>query len=89
METKRKIITVAVCLVGLVFALAGELGWAFLLDAGALFWFWAFRPKAPPPSAPAPDTVRVVDGAAATDGIRGAFDRLDPAWQRWLGGLEG
>lgn len=87
MADKRKVITVAVCFVGLAFALAGETGLAFVIDAGALAWFWVFRPRAAPPPPSLPDTVQVSAGnMIGSDGIRGAFERLDPAWQRWLSG---
>lgn len=96
----RRLATPALLAWGLLVMLGGEIGLGAWIDAVGLgYWIvggWGMRlmsgrePRrhraGRPAGKPIPSAAKVVGRPSGTDGVGGAFSRLDPAWQDWMTG---
>lgn len=97
----RRLVTPVLLAFGLLVMLGGEIEMGGWIDAiGLGYWLvagWGMRlfggrePRRRRTGRPAgkpipPSTAKVVGRPSGTDGVGGAFARLDPAWREWMTG---
>lgn len=85
----RKVITLGIMGAGLLLTFAQQYGLSVVFYGIAIV-FWLATKRSDRRAAPVEDTngdtVKVTaDSVQPSDGVQGAFARLNPAWRRWLG----